>query len=463
MTMTRGRVIAGWFTALVLVTSWMPHVIQAGDAATTPPNIVLLYADDWRWDTLGSAGNTTVKTPHLDRLATQGVRFTNSMVTTAICGVSRASLLTGQWMSRHGNQAFAAFKTPWEQTLPGLLRVNGYYVGHVGKWHCGKFPSEQFDVGKAYSGKHWLKRPDGSEVHVTAQNQADALDFLRTRPTDKPFFLTVAFIAPHAEDGHPEQYRPQPFSAEWYAGVTVPVPPTANAAALARIPAFLQDPHNESRKRWSQRFDTPEKFQRMMVNYYRLCSEVDAACGAVLAELDKQGLGKETIVVFTCDNGYFHGEKGLADKWYPYEESIRVPLIIRNPRLPAARAGTTSDAIALNVDVTPTLLAGAGIAAPATMQGRNLAPLLHGQNVADWRSEFFYEHAIIQKKEFIPSSQALVSLTEKYIQWPDFQVEELFTLSNDPREERNLIADSVQATTLKRLRVRFEELRAQAK
>jgi arylsulfatase len=437
--------------------------LVAGDATPTPPNIVLLYADDWRWDTLHCAGNVTVKTPHLDRLATQGVRFTNSMVTTAICGVSRASLLTGQWMSRHGNQAFQAFTTPWAQTLPGLLRSNGYWVGHVGKWHCGKFPADQFDVGKSYSGRHWMKRPDGSEVHVTAQNQADALDFLRTRPADKPFFLTVAFFAPHAEDGHPEQYRPQPHSAEWYAGVTVPVPPTANAESLAKIPAFLQDPHNESRKRWSQRFDTPEKFQRMMLNYYRLCSEVDAACGAVLDELEKQGLGKNTIVVFTCDNGYFHGEKGLADKWYPYEESIRVPLIVRDPRLPAARAGTTNVALALNVDLAPTLLASAGIAAPATMQGRDLAPLLNGQNVADWRSEFFYEHAIIQKKEFIPSSQALVSLTEKYIQWPDFHVEEFFTLRDDPREERNLIAEPAKANTVKRLRLHFKELRAQAK
>lgn len=448
---------------VLLLCAWTSHGAQAGESGNRPPNIVLLYADDWRWDTLGCAGNTTVKTPHLDRLATQGVRFTNAMVTTAICGVSRASLLTGQWMSRHGNQAFQAFTTPWDQTLPGLLRANGYWLGHVGKWHCGKFPAEQFDVGKSYSGKHWIKRPDGSEVHVTAQNQADALDFLRTRPADKPFFLTVAFFAPHAEDGHPDQYRPQPHSAEWYNGVTVPVPPTATAEALAKIPAFLQDPHNESRKRWSQRFDTPEKFQRMMLNYYRLCSEVDAACGAVMDELEKQGLGENTVVVFTCDNGYFHGEKGLADKWYPYEESIRVPLIIRDPRLPSDRAGTTLDAIALNVDLAPTLLANAGIAAPATMQGRNLATLLYGRSTVDWRTDFFYEHAIIQKKEFIPSSQAVVSLSEKFIRWPDFQVEELFNLSSDPREENNHSADAAQAATLTRLRLRLDELRSLAK
>ena len=438
-------------------------VLMAGAAEWKPPNIVLLYADDWRNDTLGCAGNPVVKTPHLDRLATQGVRFTNAMVTTAICGVSRASLLTGQWMSRHGNRGFAMFTTPWEETLPGLLRTRGYHVGHVGKWHCGKFPGEHFDVAKSYSGTHWLKRPDGSEVHVTAQNQADALDFLRTRPGDKPFFLTVAFFAPHAEDGHPEQFRPQPFSAAWYDGVRIPLPPTATPAHTAKLPPFIADGKNEGRNRWTWRFDTPEKYQRMMTNYYRLCSEVDATCGAVLAELDKLDLAGDTIVLFTGDNGYFHGEKGLADKWYPYEESIRVPLIVRDPRLPATRHGTTNDQLALNVDLAPTLLAAARVQAPATMQGRDLTPLLGGQPPHDWRTEFFYEHAIIRSKEFIPASQALVTGRMKYLFWPDYQVEELFDVVADPREEHDLLRDPAQAAVLAAMRQRFAALAQQVK
>lgn len=451
------------FSVFTLLVVCVIQVLIAGEGSAKPTNIVLLYADDWRHDTLGCAGNPVVKTPHLDRLATQGVRFTNNYVTTSICGVSRASLLTGQWMSRHGNRAFDAFTTPWEQTYPGLLRTNGYWVGHIGKWHNGKFTADRFDVGQAYSGKHWLKRPDGSEVHVTQKNQEDALAFLRTRPLDKPFCLTLAFFAAHAEDGHPEQYRPQPFSAEWYAGVTIPVPATATPAHTAKLPPFIADAKNEGRNRWAWRFDTPEKYQRMMTNYYRLCSEVDAACGAVLAELDKQGLADSTLVIFTTDNGYFHGEKGLADKWYPYEESIRVPLIVRDPRLPAERRGTTNEAMTLNVDLAPTLLAAAGVMAPKTMQGRDLTPLVRQGSALDWRSEFFYEHAIIQKKEFIPASQALVSLRQKYILWPDFQVEELFTLNDDPREERNLIADPAQSAILAELRLRFNKLQQQAK
>jgi arylsulfatase A-like enzyme len=129
-------------------------------AADKPLNIVVLYADDWRHDTLGCAGHPIVKTPHLDALAQQGTRFTHSCVTTAICGVSRASLLTGQWMSRHGNKAFGPFQTPWAETYPGLLRQNGYHVGHVGKWHNGIFPQKNYDFGRSYSGKHWITKTD---------------------------------------------------------------------------------------------------------------------------------------------------------------------------------------------------------------------------------------------------------------------------------------------------------------
>ena len=164
-------------------------------AADKPLNIVILYADDWRHDTLGCAGNPVVRTPHLDQLARDGVRFTQNRVTTSICGVSRASLLTGQWMSRHGNRAFDAFKTPWAETYPGLLRTNGYHVGHVGKWHNGKFPAEKYDFARAYSGTHWITNRDGTRIHVTQKNEDDALEFLRTRPAEKPFCLTLAFFA----------------------------------------------------------------------------------------------------------------------------------------------------------------------------------------------------------------------------------------------------------------------------
>ena len=200
-----------------------------------------------------------------------------------------------------------------------------------------------------------------------------------------------------------------------------------------------------------------------MKNYYRLATEVDAVCGRVIAELRKQGVLDRTLVIFTTDNGYFHGEHQLADKWYPYEESIRVPLIISDPRMPSARKGAVDDAMTLNVDLAPTILAAAGVEAPAAMQGRDLAALYRGERPRDWRTEFFYEHAIIRSKDFIPASEALVRKDLKYIHWPDFDHEELFDLRSDPFEERNLAESAEHAAAMKDYRARFAALRSIAR
>jgi arylsulfatase len=451
--------------ALVLLAG-SPTVRAAAAAPAAPArpmNILVLLADDWRYDTLGIAGNPVVRTPNVDQLAREGVRFTNSCVTTAICGVSRASLFTGQWMSRHGNTAFAMFKTPMAETFPALLRAAGYHVGHVGKWHNGRFPAEAYDFGRSYMGTHWINQPDGTRIHVTQKNQDDALEFLQTRPQDQPFCLTVAFFAPHAEDANPLQYLPQPGSMDLYRDVTIPVPANATDESFRRLPPFIANEENEGRVRWHWRFDTPEKYQTMMKNYYRLVTEVDAVCGRVLATLREQGVLENTLVIFTGDNGYYHAEHGLADKWYPHQESIRVPMIIRDPRLPAARRGTTNAALALNVDLAETILAAAGVAPAPRMQGQDLSPLYLAAQPPVWRTEFFYEHATINNVRFIPSSEALVRREVKYILWPDFQREQLFDLVADPHEENDLINDPARARQLAELRTRFAELKAAAR
>jgi arylsulfatase A-like enzyme len=425
---------------------------------------VILYADDWRFDTLGCAGNPVVKTPNLDRLAGEGFRFTRNCVTTSICGVSRASLFTGQWMSRHGNKAFAMFSTPWAETYPGLLRANGYHVGHVGKWHNGVFPSQNFDFGRSYHGRHWVKQPDGTQVHVTRKNEDDAMEFLRTRPTGKPFCLTLAFFATHAEDGNPKQFLPQPESMKLYQDITIPVPWTATEEAYRKMPPFITHEKNESRIRWHWRFDTPEKYQEMMKNYYRLATEVDATCGRVIGELKKQGVLDNTLVIFVGDNGYFHAEHGLADKWYPHQESIRVPLIVRDPRMAPGKRGGTNDDFTLNVDLAPTILAATGIKAPTTMQGRDIAPLYLAAEKPAWREEFFYEFTTLKgARDHIPASEALVRKDWKYFYWTDFKLEQLFHVTEDPLEENDLAKDPAQADRLAEMRARLAELKAAAR
>ncbi len=431
-------------------------------AAEKPLNILLLYADDWRHDTLGIAGNPVVKTPVLDKLSAESMRFTHNCVTTAICGVSRASLFTGQWMARHGSDHFEEIDTPWSETYPGLLRANGYHVGHIGKWHNGKFPAEEFDFGRSYYGKHWIKEKDGTTIHVTQKNENDALEFLKDRPKDKPFCLTLAFFATHAEDENPLQFLPQPQSMKLYEKVTIPVPPNATDESFRRLPPFLANEKNEGRNRWHWRFDTPEKYQSMMKNYYRLATEVDATCGRILEELKKAGVLDHTLVIFTTDNGYYHAEHGLADKWYPHQESIRVPLIIHDPRMPKEQIGKTNDNMTLNVDLAPTILAAAGIKAPERMQGRDIAPLYLDKNQPEWRTEYYYEHPTFKNVDFIPSSQALVRKDWKYFYWPDFKLEQLFDLTADPREENDLAKDPSQSERLAEMRDRFKSLKAAA-
>jgi len=432
-------------------------------AKSEPLNVLLLYADDWRHDTLGCAGHPVVKTPHLDRLAREGVRFSRNAVTTSICGVSRATLFTGQWMSRHGNRGFNAWQTPWEETFPARLRAAGYWVGHVGKWHNGRFPAERFDFGRSYAGRHWIQEADGSRIHVTSKNERDALEFLRKRPSDRPFQLTVAFFAAHAEDGHPQQFLPQPESMALYREARVPVPRTMTESHFSRLPSFLGNETNEGRRRWRWRFDTEDRYQEYMKNYYRLVTEVDEACGRLLRELEQQELLNRTLVVFTTDNGYLHGEHGLADKWYPFEESIRVPLIVRDPRLAPGRRGQVREELTLNVDLAPTLLAAAGLPAAPGMQGRDFAPLyLKRLGRPAWRKAFFYEHPTIQNRDFIPASQAWVSREWKYWFWPEFQRDQLFDLRSDPGEERDLAGETSQARRLSLIRKRFGQLREQA-
>ena len=428
-----------------------------------PKNVLVLYADDWRHDTLSVAGNPVVKTPVLDDLSKRSVRFTHNCVTTSICCVSRASLFTGQWMSAHGCEGFKPFKTDWNKTYPGVLRDAGYHVGHVGKWHNGKFPAEHFDFGRAYHGRHWYPQDDDPEIHVTQRNEKDALEFLETRPSDKPFCLTVAFFATHAVDGDPKQFLPQPTSESLYQDVQIPVPSNANDESFHRLPEFVANEKNEGRNRYHWRFDTPEKYQTMMKNYYRLATEVDSTCGRILAELKKQNLLEDTLVIFTTDNGYYHGEHGLADKWYPHQESIRVPLIVYDPRMPAEMRGTTDDNLTLNVDLAPTILNALGLAIPSSMQGTDLSPLYlkeKSDQPVSWRTEFLYEHPTIQNKNFIPRSEALVTKKWKYMFWPEFEREQLFDLTNDPHEENDLVSSQVEQ--LDKMRERFHRLRKQA-
>jgi len=442
-----------FLTALVLLPLLGALLLRAGE--TPRPNILFVVSDDQSWHSAGFAGDPVVKTPNLDRLAREGVVFTRAAVTTSICMASRATMLTGRWLSQMGAARVTA--QTWPDTWPARLRAAGYYGGHIGKVHVKGHDASGYDFWAGRNGPyHWLKDDAGERIHSIQKDTDEALRFLRTRPKDKPFFLQVAYTVPHAEDADPQQYLPMPQEKDLYTSNAVPVPETATEEHWLRLPSFFRDGKNESRARWLKRFDTPEKYQVYTKNYYRLISGMDRSIGVVLDALRAEGVAENTVVVFTGDNGYFLGEHGLADKWYAYEESLRVPLIVRDPRLPVERRGQRCDEWVLNADFAPTFCALAGLTPPAVMQGRDFTPLLRGQTPSAWRTDFLYQFK--WSSEIIPASEGVCNKDWKYIRWIVSGTEELFDLRGDTHEARNLAPDPAHAADLARMRARLAAL-----
>ena len=428
-----------------------------------PLNIVIFYADDWTMKVLGKL-NPDVHTPNIDRMADKGVLFTNNCVTTSMCWISRASFFTGVYASRHLELEpfqLEMFTThAWNETLFPLLKNAGYYTGLVGKWHAPQpepYISMAFDWTRFYFGDHWMER-DGEMRHVTDLNREDALEFLRFRPKNKTFALKVSFFATHAWDGHNTSYVPKNESkAAWYNNVTIPTPKTATDRHWRDLPFFFEE-HNEGRTRWRGRFE-PDYYQDNIKDLYRMATEVDAAVGDIIAELKRQGVYKNTLLIFTTDNGNMHGEHGLAEKWYPFEESIRVPLVIQDPRMSPRVRGTTNEDWTLNIDLAPTILGAARIEPSRFMQGRDIADLYleKGDQREKWRQDFFYEYNRgdpitaegHEGKFWIDASFALVTKDWKYVYWPQHDYEQLFHRSHDPYDEWDLLNKSKTIQTTK--------------
>lgn len=421
-----------------------------------PPHLIFLLTDDHRWDALGCAGNPVLRTPHLDALAAGGTRFPNAFVTTSICCASRASVFTGQWARRNGVHDFATPFTPAQhaRTYPGLLRAAGYRTGFVGKYGVGDNappPAERFDYWRGFTGQGVYEGKDG--VHITDRMTRQALEFLEDPDTDRPFCLSVSYKAPHHQDGDPRQYIPAARHRGLYADAVVAPPPGQDFDAL---PPFLQ--RSEGRVRWALRFDTPERHAESVRNYYRLIQGVDDSVGEIVQALRRTGRERDTVIVFLGDNGCFLGEHGLGDKWLLYEESVRVPLIVHDPRLPERRRGRVEERMALNVDIAPTLLELAGVRRPRAMQGRSLVPLLEGRRTT-WRRDWFYEHLFPHPG--IPRSEGV--RTERWVYWRYLDHPEadecLFDLRTDPHQVRNRVADPDARPVLEDLRRRTARYR----
>ena len=441
-------------------------------AAADRPNILFVLTDDQRWDAMSCMGHPFVKTPNMDRIAREGVMFDNAFVTTSLCSPSRASFLTGAYAHAHGvvDNAGKEFD-PTFPTFPRILQAAGYETAFIGKWHMAGHanPRPGFDYWLSFVGQGRYGNPDLNENGRDFQAEGYMTDLLTDyavnwlkRKRNKPFCLILSHKAVHGpftpaprhEDAFADASLPEPASfkdtfegkpewqrraaiygqrkAHWLASEGKPVPDS--------LPPAEWDGRNTAR-----------------LDYYRALLAVDEGLGRVFETLEATGQMDSTFIVFAGDNGYFHGEHRRGDKRLMYEESLRIPLLMRYPA--AIKPRTHVSEMCLNIDLAPTLLDLATVAAPETMQGRSVLPLLKGNRVK-WRDSFLYEYF---REDWMPGIPLMLGVrTErwKYVCYPDIEdIEELYDLQKDPHEMHNLAADAGHAPVLEDMRGRLRSLK----
>lgn len=425
-------------------------------ARREPPNIVFLLTDDLRADCLGAAGNRIIRTPNVDRMAQDGVLFTNHFCSTSICTSSRASIFTGLHTRCHGVSLFEHQLRPadFASSYPALLRAAGYRTGFIGKYGVGPvLPTGSYDYFRGFAGQgHYFPPSKAKPTHLTRLMGDQALEFLEGCRAGTPFCLSISFKAPHVQDEDPRQYLYDPAQEDLYRDVKIPVPKTATKEHYQNAPEFIRN--SEGHTRWARLFNTEERFQEMVKGYYRLITGVDIQIGRIRDALAARGLAGNTVLLFSSDNGFFLGERQLSHKFLMYEESIRVPLVVYDPRLAGRHRGRRRAEMTLNIDLAPTMLELAGVPRPPAMQGRSLLPLLEGGRPR-WRREWYYEHVFTYGGR-IPRSDGVRTERWKYIRYRDTQplYEELYDLRSDPLEERNLVREPKFASIAERLRKR---------
>ncbi len=480
------------------------------------PNIVMILADDMRWDYLGAMGvNSIIQTPNLDRLASEGALFRNAFVTSAICTPSRTSILTGMYERKHGvtfGSRSVMTEDAYANTYPMLLRQSGYYTGWVGKNHTPVGKSEKgvgyqsgvmdrsFDYWRAAHGHLGFYPKKNHEIFrdAKADNQIDIIQeavdeflgidetletsqsFLRTRPTDQPFCLMINFNVPHSNGTNSMKQLPTD-PALYRTGYRdhidlLELPANYVPYDSILTPKLPKDVYNGQYLDSYAWVKTKEALNENQIRTLETVTGIDQVVGNIVRELEIQGILDNTILVFTSDHGLFHGEYGLAGKTLLYDIDLKIPMIIYAPGLIESKV---HEEIGLNIDIAPTLLDFAGVEIPDGMQGRSLRPLLENRKV-DWRTDFFSENLFMEQN--YPRTEAVRTKDWKYIRYYSKEkdqhhilslispilgeepiYEELYDLKNDPNEQYNLAARVDKQELLKKFRDRCTALLIEAK
>lgn len=460
-----------YLAACACVAVLSAHLARAAEAPTRP-NILYIMADDHAAHAISAYGSKINKTPNIDRIAKDGVRFNNCFVTNSICTPSRAVIISGKYSHLNGVPVFNHIDGS-QPLLQKYLQKAGYHTGMIGKWHLGSDPTG-FDYWNILPGQGAYHDPVLIEMGDKKKHKGYAtdlitdfsIDFLEKRPKDKPFFLMCHHKAPH------RPWEPDEKHAKMFENVEIPLPATfdddyatrsdAAKEATMRIDRDLtpsdlkQKPpeglSDKELKKW--------KYQRYMRDYLACVASIDDNVGRLLDYLDRKGLAENTIVIYTSDQGFFLGDHDWFDKRFMYEESLRMPFLVRWPGKVTA---AVNDKIIINADFAPTLLEAAGEKVPEDMQGRSLVPLLKGETPKDWRTSMYYryyhypQHHKVQPHYGVRTERYKLIFFNKIDQW------ELFDLEKDPHELKNVYADPTYAETLKKLKEELFRLKKELK
>lgn len=420
----------------------VPSVASGPTEGRLRPNFVVVLADDLRWDALEATGHPFVRNPAIDRLSKEGVRFRNAFVTTPLCSPSRASFLTGRYARAHEvrtNNDPNDFSHRFV-TFPALLERSGYDTAFIGKWHMGDDdrprPGFTHWVGLAGQGSY-----NNPTLNINGRREKIlgyttdllthyALDFVRTASRgSRPFLLYLSHKAVH------EPFRPPSRHQFMYAGETVRCSPGCYDRLQGK-PALTRPVSGTTVPIPGDGLSDDE-----IRGQLALLASVDDGLGEIFKVLKEERALDETVIVFTSDNGYFHREHALHDKRWAYEESIRVPLLVRYPRL--GRPGTEIDQIVLNVDLAPTLLELGAVPVPEEVHGRSFVPLLAGETDG-WRGAFAAEYFEEASNPRIPAWEAIRTERFKYIRYTELgpEFDELYDLRSDPYELQNRIDEA---------------------
>ncbi|MBA3272689.1 MAG: sulfatase [Chthoniobacterales bacterium] len=484
---------------LLVITLSVVYFTSPTCAAEQRPNILFNFSDDHAAHAIGAYGSKINKTPSIDRLAREGMLFRNAFCGNAICSPSRATILTGKHSHMNGVYNVADWFDSSQQTFPKLLQQAGYQTALVGKWHLASDPTG-FDYWNILVGQGPYYNPPmiengGKTKHTgyTTDIITDiTLDWLKQkRGADKPFMLMYQHKSPH------RPWDPDSKHFQMYEDETIPEPENLfdtyenrSDAARDQKLSISKDLNNRDLKFESQPNLTPEqqkawddfygplnrtfenaklegddlvrwKYQRYIKDYLRCVASMDDNIGRVLDYLDESGLAKNTVVIYSSDQGFFLGDHDYFDKRFMYEESMRMPLIIRWPGV--TKAGVENKELVQNIDYAQTFLDIAGVTSLDDMQGRSIVPLLKGENPSDWRTSLYYHYYEQPSEHNVERHYGVRTDRYKLISFYDTQQWELFDLEKDPHEMKSVYDDPAYAKTREELTAELKRLQAEVK